>query len=108
MRHALALRCFPVFTAYPAVAGPIKGPFRVSRVVGNLTRKEAHTYFFDYVLPSCKHPRGANESWQRVYDVCGGNPGLLLICASEASAFDSWELGESCVPTCAALDLLLS
>ena len=40
MRHALALRGFPVFTAYPAVAGPIKGPFRVSRVVGNLTGKD--------------------------------------------------------------------
>jgi hypothetical protein len=66
-------------------------------VLGNLMREEARTYFFDYVLPSCTHPPGANGAWERVYNVCGGNPGLLLNCAGEAADFDSWELGAQCV-----------
>ena len=108
MRHALPLRGFLVFTAYLAVAGPIKRPFRDTFVVGNLTREEARTYFFDYVVQFRKLPPGANEAWERVYEVCGGNPGLLLNCALKVAKFSSWKLGESCVLSCAALDLLLS
>ncbi len=77
-----------------ARAGPIKGPFRSSCVLGNLSREEARTYFFDYVLPFRKHaPSSASEIWERVYDVCGGNPGLLQLCTSKAAALRSWELG---------------
>ncbi len=65
-------------------------------MVGNLTREEARTYFFDYVLPFCKHPPGANEAWERVYEVCGGNPGLLLKCAGDGLAHGSWENGALC------------
>jgi hypothetical protein len=104
----LPLRGFPVLTAYFAVAGPIKRPFRSSFVVGNLTREEARSYFFDYVVQFRKLPPGASEAWERVYEVCGGNPGDLRSCALEVAKLGSWELGESCVPTCAALDLLLS
>ena len=77
-------------------AGPIKSPFRSSFVLGNLSREEARTYFFDYLLPFRKHPCGASEAWERVYKVCGGNPGLLLKCTSKATALKSWELG-ACV-----------
>jgi hypothetical protein len=62
-------------------------------VVGNLTREEARTYFFDYVLPSCKLPPCANEAWGRVYEVCGGNPKELGTCAFEVAKFSSWKLG---------------
>ena len=63
-------------------------------MVGNLSREEAHTFFFDYVLPFRMHaPSSASEAWERVYDVCGGNPGSLQLCASEAAALRSWELG---------------
>ncbi len=65
-------------------------------MVGNLSREEARTYFFDYVLPSFKLPPGANEAWERVYEVCGGNPGLLGTCAFEVAKFSSWELGTKC------------
>jgi hypothetical protein len=58
-----------------------------------LTCEEARTYFLEYVLPSCKIPPGANEAWERVYEVCGGNPGLLGTCAFEVAKFNSWELG---------------
>jgi hypothetical protein len=94
-----------------ARAGPIKGPFRTSCVLGNLSGKEAHSYFFNYVSPFHKHPPGATEAWERVYDVCGGNPGLLQLCASTAARFDSWELGArlrrsplpcSCAEVCCA------
>ena len=54
--------------------GPIKGS---SRVLGNLSREEARTYFYIYNLPFRKHPPGETEAWERVYDVCGGNPGML-------------------------------
>ncbi len=76
-----------------ALAGPIKGPFRSSCVLGNLLREEARSYFFNYVLPFRKHPDGASEAWERVYDVCGGNSGVLQLCASKAAALRSWELG---------------
>ena len=76
-----------------ARAGPIKDQFRTSYVLGNLSREDACKYFFNYVLPFHKHPPGATEAWERVYDVCGGNPGLLQLCASEAAALRSWELG---------------
>jgi hypothetical protein len=86
--------CFYASTDQVARAGPIKGPFRTPCVLGNLSREEARTYFFDYVLPFRKHaPSSASEMWERVYDVCGGNPGLLQLCASKAAALRSWELG---------------
>jgi hypothetical protein len=85
--------CPSASTDLLARAGPIKGPFRSSCVLGNLSREEARTYFFDYVLPFRKHPPGETEAWERVYDVCGGNPGLLQLCASKAAALRSWELG---------------
>jgi hypothetical protein len=75
-------------------------------VLGNLSREEARTYFFDYVLPFRNHQPGASEAWERVYEVCGGNPGLLLKCAGKAAALSSWELGALCVHTCDALPRL--
>jgi len=63
-------------------------------VLGNLSCEEARTYFFDYVLPFRKHaPSSASEAWERIYRTCGGNPGLLQLCASKAAALRSWELG---------------
>ena len=62
-------------------------------MLGNLSHEDARTYFFDYVLPFRKHPPGETEAWKRVYDVCGGNPGVLQLCASKAAALRSWELG---------------
>ncbi len=63
-------------------------------MLGNLSREEARTYFFEHILPFRKHaPPGASEAWARVYDVCSGNPGLLQLCASKAAALGSWELG---------------
>jgi hypothetical protein len=96
VRPAVSLRC-DCFTCslLSLCAGPIKDPFRSSFVVGNLTREEARTYFVDYVLPSCTLPPGANEAWECVYEVCGGNPGLLRKCAGEVAKF-SWELGTQC------------
>ena len=75
------------------LAGPIKRPFRSSFVVGNLAREEARTYFFDFVMPFHSLPAGATEAWERVYEVCGGNPGDLGTCALEVAKFSSWELG---------------
>jgi hypothetical protein len=89
--------CFYASTEQVARAGPIKGPFRTSCVLGNLSREEARTYFFEHILPFRKHaPSSASEAWERVYDVCGGNPGLLQLCVSEAAALRSWEHG-ACV-----------
>jgi len=85
--------CFYASTDQVARAGPIKGPFRTSCVLGNLSPEEAHAYFFKHFLPFFKAPPGANEAWGRVFAACGGNPGLLQLCASEAAALRSWELG---------------
>ena len=68
-------------------------------MVGNLASGEARTCFFDYILPFCKLPPGADAAWERVYEVCGGNPGLLRSCALEVTKFSSWKLGASCVRT---------
>ena len=67
---------FPfIQTACPrALAGSIKRPYRCSFVVGNLAREEARTFFFDYIAPFQTLPPGATEAWERVYEVCGGNP----------------------------------
>ena len=81
-------------TAPPrARAGPIKAAFRSSLVLGNLAREEARTFFLEYVVPFHALPPGASEAWERVYEVCGGNPQLLLMCAGDAAAYCSWELG---------------
>ena len=66
-------------------------------MVGNLDREQAHTFFVNFVLPSNTHPPGADKAWQRVYEVCGGNPGLLFKCAGEAAAYDCWVKGTFCV-----------
>jgi hypothetical protein len=65
--------------------------------MGNLSFEEARTFLFDHVLPS--YPLavpGAIEAWKHVYEVCGGNPGMLRNCAGEASAF-GWDAGELCM-----------
>jgi hypothetical protein len=79
-------------------AGPITEPFRASCVVGNLSREEAHTYFFDHVLRSRNHPPLEKEAWPRVYEVCGGNPGLLQMCVTASIRLMSWEKGAECIP----------
>ena len=61
--------------------------------MGNLSREEARTYFFDYVVPYHMDLSGADEAWERVYEVCGGNPGLLSKCGGTAAGFGSWNLG---------------
>ena len=73
--------------------------------MGNLSREEARTYFFDYVLPKFKHLPGANEAWERVYEVCGGNPGLLKKCGSLAAGRRSWKLGALSMPVPLAVAL---
>ena len=83
------------FTAH--LAGPIQTPFVSSVVVGNLNAEEARTFFMKHVAPFRKLPPGAHEAWPRVYEVCGGNPGLLRKCASEVARFRSWELGALCM-----------
>lgn len=61
-------------------------------MMGDLSREEARTFFFDYVLTSEDVP-SAKEAWDRVYEACGGNPGALLNCAGHALTMD-WEKGK--------------
>ena len=63
--------------------------------MGNLSREEARTFFFDHVLSSKEAP-GSSEAWDRVYEVCGGNPGALRNCAVNALTMD-WDEGEPCM-----------
>ena len=63
--------------------------------MGNLSREDARTFFFDHVLSSKAAP-GASEAWDRVYEVCGGNPGALRNCAVNALTMD-WDEGEPCM-----------
>ena len=62
--------------------------------MGNLSREEARTFFVEHVL-SAKEAPGASEAWDRVYEVCGGNPGALRNCAGHALMMD-WDAGELC------------
>jgi hypothetical protein len=75
-------------------AGPIKGQFRRKYTLGNLSREDAREFFFDHVLTSKEAP-GASEAWDRVYEVCGGNPGALRNCAGYALTMD-WDAGKLC------------
>ena len=50
-------------------------------------------------------PPDACSAWERVYEVCGGNPGLLYICASDAAAFGSWETACASIVQTAATDI---
>jgi hypothetical protein len=62
--------------------------------MGDLSSEEARTFLFDHVLPSFpKAVPGASAAWERVYQVCGGNPGMLRNCAGEASVM-GWDRGE--------------
>ena len=70
-------------------AGPVKEEFRDTFVLGNLSRDEAHEFFFQHVLPTFSHAPDCRAAWDRVYEVCGSNPGLLRKCASSAAAFGS-------------------
>lgn len=69
-------------------------------VVGDLTHDEAHTYFFDHVLPLRKQLPDAKQAWKRVFEVCGGNPGLLKKCALEVTKSGSWESGANACMRC--------
>ena len=86
--------------------GPVKASFRRPIVVGNLSRDEAHDFFLQHVLPMFSGtPPDACSAWERVYEVCGGNPGLLYICASDAAAFGSWETACASIVQTAATDI---
>ena len=98
-----AVRHITILTLPHLLTGPIKAPNRSSCVVGNLEAEEAKRFFFDYVLCSDQYPEDADKAWERVFEVCGGNPGLLLKCAGEANAFDSWEQGMLLVPSASLL-----
>lgn len=69
-------------------------------VVGDLTHDEAHTYFFNHMLPLRKHLPDAEHAWKRVFEVCGGNPGLLKKCALEATKSGCWESGAVACTRC--------
>ena len=69
----------------------MKEEFRDTLFLGNLSRDEAHSFFFQHVLPTFSYAPDSRGAWDRVYEVCGGNPGLLRKCASSAAAFGSWE-----------------
>jgi hypothetical protein len=72
----------------------MKQPFRRTYTMGDLPSAEARTFFFEHVLPSFpKALPGASDAWERVYEVCGGNPGLLRNVAGLALAM-SWNEGE--------------
>jgi len=69
-------------------------PFRRTYTMGDLSSGEARTFFFEYVLPSFpKAPSDASDAWERVYEVCGGNPGMLRNVASLALGV-GWNKGE--------------
>ena len=79
-------------------AGPVKEDFRSTIVLGNLARDEAHALFLNYALPSITHlPPAETDTFARVYEVCGGNPGLLNKCATEVAAKGCWEEGMYCL-----------
>ena len=85
-------------TRLTLLAGPVKEDFRATVVVGNLARDEAHAFFFNYVMPFVTHlPPVETDTFARVYEVCGGNPGLLKKCATEVAAKGSWEKGVYCL-----------
>ena len=69
----------------------MKEDFRETFFLGNLSRDEAHDFFLQHVLPMFSRAPACRDAWDRVYEVCGGNPGLLRKCASSATAFGSWE-----------------
>ena len=69
----------------------MKEEFRDTLFLGNLSRDEAHSFFFQHVLPTFSYAPDSRGAWDRVYEVCGGNPGLLRKCASSAAASGSWE-----------------
>ena len=69
----------------------MKEEFRDTFFLGNLSRDEAHEFFLKHVLPCFSRAPDSREAWDRVYEVCGGNPGLLRKCASSAAASGSWE-----------------
>ena len=69
----------------------MKEEFRETIFLGNLSRDEAHEFFVQHVLPCFSRAPDSRDAWDRVYEVCGGNPGLLRKCASSAAAYGSWE-----------------
>ena len=83
----------------------MKAAYRRPTVVGNLSRDEAHGFFLQHVLPRFSGVPDACNAWERVYEVCGGNPGLLYICASDAAAFGSWETSCTSIVQTAMTDI---
>jgi hypothetical protein len=69
----------------------VKEEFRDTLFLGNLSRDEARSFFFQHVLPTFSYAPDSRGAWDRIYEVCGGNPGLLRKCASSAAASGSWE-----------------
>ena len=59
-----------------------------------------------HVLPRFSGvPPDACSAWDRIYEVCGGNPGLLYICAGDAAAFGSWEAACASIVQTATTDI---
>jgi hypothetical protein len=69
----------------------VKEDFRETFFLGNLSRDEAHEFLVQHVLPTFSRAPDCHAAWDRIYEVCGGNPGLLRKCASSAAAFGSWD-----------------
>ena len=74
----------------------------VTQEIGDLATKDEARQFVVYLSQRMKAPLSFDDvtedgekidMWDRVYEICGGNIGLLERCAKYANGFGSWEKG---------------
>ncbi|DBA72613.1 TPA: hypothetical protein ACH3X2_010361 [Trebouxia sp. C0005] len=60
------------------------------RVIGDFTEKLAKEFFSKHCVPNLSEVLVPSYEWQKIWEVCGGRPKLLLACVERAAETLNW------------------
>lgn len=77
------------------------------RVIGDFTEKLAKEFFSKHCLPILSEVLVPSYEWQKIWEVCGGRPKLLLACVEQAAETLNWTDGKQthCIHLLLLIDL---
>lgn len=63
-------------------------------MIGDFTEKLAEEFFSKHCVPTLSEVLVPTYEWQKIWEVCGGRPKLLLACVERAAETLNWSDGK--------------
>lgn len=76
-------------------------------MIGDFTEKLAKEFFSKHCVPNLSEVPVPGYEWQKIWEVCGGRPKLLLACVERAAETLNWTDGKQthCIHLLLLIDL---